>query len=159
VSLECVDQCRLDFHSCHPIALGVVVHKGADQRLDIFRTFPERGDSNGHDVETIEEVFPEPSCPSVGGEVAVGCGDQTSVDDFRTSAHLLHLTGLEGSQDLGLDGKRQLADLIDEESGLVRLLEIAKTCGLGTGEGAFGVSKQFGLGELAWDSCCIGKGR
>ena len=79
----------------------------------------------GHDVEPVEEVLAEAAGLHLGGEVAVGRRDEAHVDGLGPPADLLHLARLQRAQDLGLDGQRQLANLVDEERALVGLLEVA----------------------------------
>ena len=94
------------------------------QGLDVLGPLAQRRHAHGHDVEPVEEVLAEAARLHLGGEVAVGRGDEAHVDDLGPPADLLHLARLQRAQHLGLDRERQLADLVDEERALVGLLEV-----------------------------------
>ena len=59
-----------------------------------------------------------------------------------------HLALLQHAQELGLDRRRQLADLVEQDGAAVGLAEQARARLDGAGEGALGVAEQLGLGEL-----------
>ena len=125
VRLQRLDERGLDLDPPHAVALGVLADERAHERLDVLGPLAKRRDADGDDVQAIEEVFAEAPGLHVGGEVAVGRGDEAHVDRLGAPAHLLHLARLQRAQDLRLDRQRQLADLVDEERPLVGLLEVA----------------------------------
>ena len=50
VRLHRLDEPRLDVDGPHPIAIGVLAHERANERLHVLRAFAKRRDANGHDV-------------------------------------------------------------------------------------------------------------
>ena len=62
------------------------------------------GHADRHDVEPVEEILAEAAGLHLGGEIAVGRGDEAHVDGLGAPADLLHLARLQRAQDLGLDG-------------------------------------------------------
>ena len=75
------------------------------------------------------EILAEPALGHLGAELAVGRRDQAHVGVQRhRAADPLELAGLEHAQDLGLDRRRQLADLVEEQRAAVGQLEAARAC-------------------------------
>ena len=135
----------------HAVALDVLAHESVQQRLDVLGPLAQRRHADGHDVQSIEQVFAETPRLGFAGQVAVGRRHQPRVDVFRPPAHRLDLARLQRAQQLGLDGQRQLADLVDEQRAAVGLVEVARLGRLRAGEGAFDVTEELGLGELGGD--------
>ena len=74
--------------------------------------------------------------------------DDAHVDrDLTLAADAPDLTGLEDPQQTRLHVERQLADLVEEERALVRLLEEAAPRARRTGEGALLVPEELTLDE------------
>ena len=81
-------------------------------------------------------------------QVLVGGGDQTDVHpDGLVAADPLELPGLEHAQELGLRGRAELADLVEEQGAAVGLLELALAPGLRAGERPALVAEQLGLDQ------------
>ena len=74
----------------------------------------------------------------------VGRGDDADVHaDRLVRADRHHLALFESGQQLGLEVKRQVADLVQEQSAAVRGLEPADPIRLGVGERASDMSEQL----------------
>ncbi len=127
---------------------------------------PERGDvlappAQGRDLEdqdgqAVEEVVPEGALAGGGHQVAVGGADQAEVRlHGGGGAHGIHLTGLEGAQELGLQGQRQLAHLVEEEGAAGGGAQAAGVVAVGAGEGAADVAEELGFGQLAADGAAV----
>ena len=86
------------------------------------------------DVQAVVEVFAE-SCPpttsSARSRLVVAI-TRTSTFRVAVAAHALELLLLEHAQELGLQGGRDLSDLVQEERAAVRQLEATHrgACGL-----------------------------
>jgi hypothetical protein len=79
-------------------------------------------------------------------EVAVGGADQPHVDLHRlAAADAFELALLQHAQQLGLEGRRDVADLVEEQRAAVRHLEAALAVAHGAGEGALLVAEEFAL--------------
>ena len=59
---------------------------------------------------------------------------------------------LDDAQQLGLLGKRDVADFVQEERGAVGLLEFADVVGMGVGEGTFHMTEHLTLEQRLSDS-------
>src|SRR6185369_5726591 len=58
---------------------------------------------------------------------------------------------LQHVEELGLQGERQLADLIEVDRALVRIFELSGLAAMGAGEGALLVTEELGFEELLRD--------
>ena len=90
-----------------------------------------------HHVEPVEEIAAE----ALGGdgrlEIAVGGGEDPDINRNRVpSADALDLAIFQQPEELGLDGERDIADLIEEQGAAVGLLDLADPALDGAGEGA-----------------------
>ncbi|MCY1408334.1 hypothetical protein D9M71_236540 [compost metagenome] len=94
------------------------------------------------------EIGAEMPVADAVGQVAVGRGDDPHVDVARlVLAQALDLAVLQGTQQLGLQAQRQLADLVEEQRAAVCRLEASATVGGGAGESALDVAEQLALGQ------------
>ena len=79
---------------------------------------------DGHDVEAIVEVFPEPAGGDGVSRGEVGRGDDPAIGlDHLRAADALERAVLEHAEQLGLHAKRKLADLVEEERTPLRQLK------------------------------------
>ena len=99
-------------------------------------------------VEAVEQVLAEPARRATSAlEVAVGGGDEADVDLERRWSPPTRSNSplLQHAQELGLHGRRQLADLVEEERAAVGQLEAPGLLAVGAGEGAALVAEQLAL--------------
>ena len=90
------------------------------------------GHLDRHDVQPVEQVLPEPSLGDLGFEILVGGGEHPHVHlDRLRAADAGDDAFLEHPQQLGLRGKRHVADFVEEERAAVGLLELAGAVGEG----------------------------
>ena len=81
-------------------------------------------------------------------QVAVGGCKEADIDpDALAGSYPLYLPFLYHSQELGLDGRRKLPDLIQKEGPAIRHFEFARSVADGSREGSPGVAKKLALGE------------
>ena len=97
-----------------------VVH----QERNVLLPLPERRQLDGDDVQPVVEVFPE---GLVGDRLSSGpCSWPRSTRTFTLRvcglADARKLPFLQNAQQLHLEGRGQLADLVQEQRALVRLL-------------------------------------
>ena len=98
------------------------------------------------------EVGPERALLHGLAQVAVAGGDHTRARHAaRGLADALVLAVLQHAQQLGLQLERQLADLVEEQRAVARVLEIARARGRGAGESALGVAEQRRLDQRRRD--------
>ncbi|MCY1296632.1 hypothetical protein D9M70_460300 [compost metagenome] len=77
----------------------------------------------------------------------MGGGDHPHVQRLHlVGAERLHFLLLQHAEHLGLQGERQVADLVEEQGAAIGQFELAGAAtAIGAGEGAGGGAEQFGL--------------
>ena len=101
---------------------------------------------DGEDAQPVIQVRPELPLLRPCLQVAVGRGDQPHVGlDCLVASDPLERLLLQQAQDLGLQARRHVADLVEEERAAVALLELADAAAVGAGEGALLVPEQLAL--------------
>src|SRR6266851_5405757 len=122
------------------------------ERLDVLRPLAQRRDAQIDDVEAEIEILAEAAFADLLFEVAVGGGDQADVDPDRAgAADAIDLTLLDGAQQLSLQARMHLADLIEQQRAAGRLLEFADSARDGPGEGALLVAEELGFQQVLGD--------
>ena len=97
-------------------------------------------------VQAVVQVLPKAAGLHIGRQVAVGGRHQAHVDlDLALPAQAHQRALLQRAQQLGLQGQRQLANLVQKDGAAVGLLKPARTGCAGAGERAFFVAEQFGF--------------
>ncbi len=137
------------------------------ERLEILRPFTQRCEPDPDHVQAEVEVLPESSRADRLLEILVGGRDDADVGAKHPgAAETMKLLVLEHAQELGLGGWRHVADLVEEESAAVRLLEASDSHAVGRREGAALVPEELGLqqrlgerGAVHLHEGCRGPGR
>src|SRR5262245_28783141 len=130
----------------------MVLYEVGDQQRDVFGTLAQWRDADGEDVEAIVEVGAELIVRDHLSEVAVRRGDQAHVRPHGArAAQSLELLLLQHPQQFRLYLKRNVADLIKEESPLVRHLEASDSPLDGSRESALLMAEQFAFQQAARD--------
>jgi hypothetical protein len=102
----------------------VLLDKMLRQERNILHAFTQWREMDVDDVETVEKVFPENAALARDLEVAVRRSDEPEVHaDLAHSADTHDLPFLQYAQDLGLEERRHIADLIEEHGSAVGLLQ------------------------------------
>src|SRR5262249_61392787 len=92
----------------------------------------------------------EPPGRDLAREIAVGRTDDPHVDrDVVAAAHARELAVLEHVQQLGLERRVELADLVEEDRAAVGRLEASRLALVRAGEGAPLVTEELALEQLA----------
>ena len=95
------------------------------------------------------EVAAEATSADFGAHIAIGGGDHARVGHTALGfAYALVLALLQHAQQLRLQLERQLADLIEKQRRVLRVLEIAGARRRGAGERALCISKQGRLDQV-----------
>jgi hypothetical protein len=103
-------------------------------------------------VQAVVEVLAEAAGLHLHVEVAVGGRDDPHVHLHRVrAADRAHLVVLEHAQELGLETRAHVADLVEEERAAVGALEQAALGRDGSGEGAAHVAEQLALEQALRD--------
>ena len=118
------------------------------ERDDHPAAFAERRNRQRDAVEPVVQIRAKPPRGDFFGEIAVRRGDEANVDlDRRHGTDARDLTDLDRAQQLRLQRRRQLADLVEKHGAAVGCLE---QTGLGpdrAGERALLVAEQLALEE------------
>ena len=124
----------------------VVLH----QQRQVVAPLAQGGQVDGEDAQPVIQVRPELPLGRPCLQVAVGGRDQPHVGPDRlVAADALERLLLQQPQDLGLQGQRHVADLVEEQRAAVALLELADAAAVGAGEGALLVAEQLALQQVA----------
>ncbi len=131
------------------VALRVLGDEEVRQRHDLVAPLAQRRHGRLDHLEAVVEVFAELAAQHHLLEVAVGGGDDAHVDvDLLVAAELGELGVLQHVQQLGLERRLHLADLVEEDRAEVGLLELADSGGGGAGERALLVTEQLALEQF-----------
>src|SRR5581483_51937 len=109
-----------------------VVH----QERDVLATRAQRRRGDRDDVQAVEEVLAETPGRYLGDEVAVRRGHDADVRLLRVAAERFVLPLLHHAQELHLDARLELTDLVEEQRAAGRLREATLSLSGGPGEGA-----------------------
>src|SRR5262249_661221 len=91
-----------------------------DQRRNVVLALAERRHHDAHYVEPVEEVLAEAAALYYGLEVLVGRGDHPDADGMGLGrADRPDFLLLQDAQELGLQRRRELGDLVEEEGAAV----------------------------------------
>ena len=120
------------------------------QRQDVVGALGQRRQLQFDRVEPVVEVLAELAGADQRRQVGVGRADHAHLDlALAVAAQALEAAGLEHAQQLHLPGRRQRADLVEEQRAAVGGLELALARALRAGVGAGLGAEQFGLDQLA----------
>ena len=120
------------------------------ERANVLAAIAQRRHLDLSDVDAVEQVLAERALGDHVLQVAVGRGDDADVHARRrhVGADRHDLAVLEEAQQHRLHAQAHLADLVEEDGALVRLLQLADLVAIGAGEAALHVAE-----ELAFEQC------
>ena len=119
------------------------------ERIDLVAPLAQRRHVDLDDLQPVVQVLAELALEHHRLEIAVGGGDDAHVDgDALVAAQLGELGVLQHVQQLGLERRLHLADLVEEDRAAVGLLELADARRRRAGEGALLVAEQLALEQL-----------
>src|SRR5208282_4888774 len=108
------------------IANGGDVQQPLREWQNIFAAFAQRRNAQRDNVEAVVEILAKVMRGDFGVEVAIGRGDYSRVHvDGAFTADALEVLLLQKAQKLGLEGRRQVGDLVEENGAAVGRLEPA----------------------------------
>lgn len=118
--------------------------------LQIKRPGAQRRHGDTDHVEPVKEILAKRPRLDGRAEVAVGGGDHAHICGARLGlADALICAFLQEPQQLWLKLSREFANLIEKERAPARRLNLAPRIGRRTGEGAFHMTEEFALQQLA----------
>ena len=100
--------------------------QGGGDRADVEPARAQRRQGHRHDVEPPVEIGAEAAGGDLGGEVAIGRGDDAQVDRLGPGrADRKDLALLQRAQQLGLEGERHFGDLVEQQGAAIGRAEQA----------------------------------
>jgi len=116
----------------------------------VFHAFAQRWRQDGHDVEPVVQILAELAGLDRRFEIAMGRRDQPHIHlDRAAAAHALQFALLQHAQQLGLKGRRDLADFVEEQRAAVGHFEAALARTHGAGKGTLLVAEEFRLEQVS----------
>ncbi len=126
-----------------------LLEKVLDQERDIVAALAQRRKLDADDLEPVIKVLAKLPLGDRVGQVAVGRRDQPDVDlDRLVRAHPHDLAGFEHPEQLDLDRRRHVADLVQEKRAAVGVLEPADAVSVGAGERPLHVAEELALQDV-----------
>src|SRR5262249_55036001 len=123
---QTVNHRRRNRESLPPIELGVSFHKVVGEQRDLADTFAQGRYEHVNHIEAIVKILTEPSFGDSPLEVLVGCREHSDVDiQSRLATDSRELPILKHVQQLGLQRRMEIADLIQEYGPVMRGLELS----------------------------------
>ena len=124
------------------------------QFRDILAPLAQRRDFDADYVQPVQQVFAKVRRLDARLQVLMSGGDDAHVDlDGRLTAHSIELAFRQHAQQPRLQGRRHVADFVEEQRAAVGLLEASAAQSVGAGEGTLLVAEQLRLQKIR------GKGR
>src|ERR1700723_2045565 len=118
--------------------------EGNGKLLDIAHTLAQGRKMDGEDGEAVVEIFAKLLLCDALFEVCIGGCNDADVDlEVLVAAQALHLALLEEAENLALEGKRHIADFIEEERATMRRVDAPDARLHGAGEGALGIAEEL----------------
>src|SRR5216683_3265234 len=114
------------------------------QDRDFFPALAQRRNGQSERVQTVVQIFAQTLIGESFRNIDVGGGQDADVHlDHRAAAEAGELLVLQNVQQLGLQRRGHLADLVEQDSALVANLKFAGLGMIGAGESSSFVSEQF----------------
>src|SRR5688500_8503810 len=133
-----------------------IVEQPLDQEWQVPDTLAQRRQPDRQHREAIVEVGAEAPGVDLRAQVAAGGGDHAHVGVLAlAAADPAERSLLERAQELGLEIRFELADLVEEEGAAGGGLEGAAARLIRTGERTALVPEELALHELGWDGAAV----
>jgi hypothetical protein len=135
---------------CLVLLARVAIKEVAREHHDIGRALAQRGQVDGQDVESIEQVFAELALTDHLQRIAIGGADDADIDLAQMAiADARQRAGLEEAEELGLQREIHFPDFIEEEGAAIGEFGCALAIFMGAGKGAAGNPEQFAFHQVA----------
>ena len=135
-----------------PLAWASLAAKWRASAIDVVRPLAQGRQLQRQHVEPVQQVLAERALGHGPLQVAVAGRDQADVDrDRACAADAVDLALLDRAQELGLQARLHLADLVQEQRAATGLLEPPDPPRHGAGERALLVAEQLGFEQMVGD--------
>ena len=133
----------------HTQLLRALLQKVARQHRDVFHPFAQCGQAQANDVQAVEQVFTEGAIFDAQLQVLVGGGDDAHIGlDGAVPPHPVKTAIAQHPQQAGLQIKRHVTDLVQEQGAAFGLLKAAAAHALCAGKRTAFVAKQLALEQV-----------
>jgi hypothetical protein len=127
----------------------VALDEVLEEHGEVFWPVPQGWQGDHDHPESVVQVLAECAGLQSAAQIAIGRGNDPSVRaDIFHAPDPLELLFLQNPQQLGLEGQREIANLIQENRPPVRQLKLPFLLRNRAGERAFLVAKQFAFQQL-----------
>src|SRR5579862_4020248 len=141
VALEGLHHARTERHARLQLPQHVL-----RERADVGPALPEGRQRDRQHVQPIEQILAKRAFRDALAEIPIRCGDDADIDRDRLGPpDPFEGALLQHSEELRLQGGRDVADLVQKEGPAVGELELAGPARDGAGEGALLVAEQLAL--------------
>ncbi len=138
------------------LALPFAGQEDLGQRQDVLPPLAQRRHGERHDAQAVEEVVPEGAGGHRLAEVDARGSDEAHVDLDRARApEPLEAAVLHHAQELGLQGRGEVLDLVEDDGAARRELDLPRLGLLGVREGARLVAEQLRFQEVGGDGRAV----
>src|SRR5262249_47842989 len=122
-----------------------------DQLPDVLLALAQRGDAEGSDGHTVEQVLAKTTGRDLRTKIPVGRGDQLELNVARLARpERIQFSSFENTQEIGLQVERHLADLVEKHCPAARGLDFADhPRALGARERAVDIAKELAGQDIA----------
>ena len=128
--------------------LPVQLQQAREHGKDILAACAQRREAHGEAVEPRQQVGAEPPCAHDLHERLLAGHHHPHVNRHRPGlAERLYGPLLEDAQKLGLQGKRQIRDLVEQQRPAVGAAKVTGAGPIGPGEGSAAIPEQLALGQ------------
>ena len=76
----------INFQARFIIFISILFQEEIEKQRDIILSLPQRRDCHGHDIEPVEEVFPEAARFNLFSKIPVGCADDADINLYGAQA-------------------------------------------------------------------------
>ena len=127
-----------------------------DEHVDVAAALAQRRHTRRHDGHAEVQVLPEGAGRDELPQVAMGRGDDPRVEGLPcVRSDSAELARLQGSQQLGLERERELAEFVQKECSSLGLLERSRALADGAGERAAHMSEELRLDHIGSDGAAV----
>src|SRR5689334_23725435 len=128
----------------------------ARQQRDVALALAKRRHGDREDAQAIVEVLPQDALAQRGRDRSIGRRDDEHVGrDRALAAHAEERLRFEHAQELRLQRRRHLGDLVEEERAAAGALEVALVLLRRAGEAAALVAEELALDQVRRDGAAV----
>ena len=147
--------------ACHAADRFLIFHREFVQEIsfqqrEVLSSLSQAWQLDLNHGQPIVQVFPECALAHHGSQISIGGGDDSDIDRFGSrGAHALYLVVLQNPQKLALGSQGQLANLIQENGSMIRILKNTHLVLRGSGKCTLHVTKQFTFHQGLYDGRAV----